>query len=42
MNYGKPFNLDAKAIKWVEDTLANLSVEEKIKQLFIDMAAPVP
>lgn len=41
MNYGKPFNLDTNAIKWVEDTLRSLSLEEKIKQLFIDMAAPV-
>ena len=41
MNYGKPFNLNEEQIIWVENTLKNLTLEEKIKQLFIDMAAPV-
>ena len=29
----KPYNLDAEGIKWVEDTIAGMSVEEKIGQL---------
>lgn len=31
---GMPFNLDDKAIKWVEDTKASMTLEEKIGQLF--------
>jgi beta-N-acetylhexosaminidase len=31
-----PFNLDADAVAWVESTLAGLSLEEKIGQLFIN------
>jgi beta-N-acetylhexosaminidase len=30
----KPFNLDDKGIKWVEDTLEGMTLEEKIGQLF--------
>ena len=30
----KPFYLEQAAISWVEDTLKNMSVEEKIGQLF--------
>ena len=37
----KPFNLKEEDIKWVETTLSKMSLDEKIKQLFIDMAAPV-
>jgi len=31
----KPFYLDESQIKWVEDTIASMSLEEKIGQLFI-------
>jgi beta-N-acetylhexosaminidase len=31
-----PFNLDADAVAWVESTLAGMSLEEKIGQLFIN------
>ena len=31
---GKPFFLDEKGIRWVEETLASMSVKEKIGQLF--------
>lgn len=33
----KPFYLDDTAVSWVEDTIASMSVEEKIGQLFIVM-----
>src|SRR5262245_21505706 len=29
-----PFNLDAAAIAWARDTLARLSAEDKLRQLF--------
>lgn len=32
-----PFNLDASGVAWVEDTLASLTLEEKIGQLFINL-----
>lgn len=35
----KPFNLDEKGIKWVKDTIANMTIEEKIGQLFVNMGA---
>lgn len=35
----KPYNLDAEGIKWVQETIANMSDEEKIGQLFINMGA---
>ena len=35
----KPFNLTDKDIKWVEDTIANMTIEEKIGQLFVNMGA---
>ena len=35
----KPYNLDAEGIKWVKDTIAGMSVEEKIGQLFINMGS---
>jgi beta-N-acetylhexosaminidase len=31
-----PFNLDDDAVAWVESTLAGMSPEEKIGQLFIN------
>lgn len=31
----KPFNLNAEQLKWVEDTIASMTLEEKIGQLFI-------
>ena len=30
----KPFNLNDKQIKWVKDTLASMTLDEKIGQLF--------
>ena len=35
----KPYNLDEQGIKWVEETIANMTIEEKIGQLFINMGA---
>ena len=34
---GKPFYLEDADIQWVENTLASLSLDEKIGQLFMDM-----
>lgn len=31
----KPFNLDDEAVAWVENTLASMTLEEKIGQLFV-------
>lgn len=36
----KPFYLSDEDIKWVEDTIAGMTLEEKIGQLFIGMATP--
>lgn len=33
----KPFLLDDDAVRWVEETFASMSQEEKISQLFVDM-----
>ena len=33
----KPFYLSDEDIKWVENTLANLTLDEKIGQIFVDM-----
>jgi beta-N-acetylhexosaminidase len=33
----KPFYLSDEDIKWVEETLANLTLDEKIGQVFVDM-----
>lgn len=33
----KPFNLSDSDIKWVEETLASLTLDEKIGQIFVDM-----
>ena len=38
----KPFNLNDAQIEWVNETLKKMTEDDKIKQLFIDMAAPVP
>ena len=35
----KPYNLDEQGIKWVEETIANMTIEEKIRQLFVNMGA---
>ncbi|MBQ6820699.1 MAG: beta-hexosaminidase [Clostridium sp.] len=35
----KPYNLDDEGVKWVEDTIANMTIEEKIGQLFVNMGA---
>ncbi|MBC5996726.1 beta-hexosaminidase [Romboutsia ilealis] len=35
----QPYNLDDEGVKWVQDTIANMTIEEKIGQLFINMGA---
>ncbi len=35
----KPFNLSDEDITWVKNTIANMSIEEKIGQLFFNMGA---
>jgi beta-N-acetylhexosaminidase len=35
----KPFCLDAEGVKWVRDTIAGMTVEEKIGQLFFNMGS---
>lgn len=35
----KPYNLEEEDIKWVKDTIENMTLEEKIGQLFINMGA---
>lgn len=35
----KPYNLDEQSIQWVKDTIANMTIEEKIGQLFVNMGA---
>ena len=35
----KPYYLDDDGVKWVEDTIALMTVEEKIGQLFVNMGA---
>ena len=37
----KPFYLNKEETEWVQNTLFGMSLSDKIKQLFIDMAAPV-
>ena len=34
-----PFNLDDEAIEWVNTTIAEMTGEEKIGQLFVNMGA---
>lgn len=38
----RPFYLNKEETEWVENTFSKMLVDDKIKQLFIDMAAPVP
>lgn len=35
----KPYNLDDQGVKWVQDTIANMTIEEKIGQLFVNMGS---
>lgn len=35
----KPYYLDQEAIKWVEDTISSMTLEEKICQLFVNMGS---
>lgn len=35
----KPYNLNEEQIRWVEETIQSMTVEEKIGQLFIDMVS---
>lgn len=35
----KPYFLDDEAVKWVKDTIASMTIEEKIGQLFVNMGA---
>ena len=35
----KPYYLNDEQIKWVEDTIASMTIEEKIGQLFVNMVA---
>ncbi|MDO4259112.1 MAG: glycoside hydrolase family 3 N-terminal domain-containing protein [Actinomycetaceae bacterium] len=37
--WAQPFNLDPDAITWVNETIASMSDEEKIGQLFVNMGA---
>ena len=37
----KPFFLNDEQIKWVEDTIAGMTLEEKLGQLFV-LLKPVP
>ena len=36
----KPYNLNADQIKWVEDTIASMTDEEKVGQLFVNLFFP--
>lgn len=35
----KPYNLDDASVKWVQDTIAGMTIEEKIGQLFVNMGS---
>lgn len=35
----KPYNLDDEGVKWVEETIENMSLDEKIGQLFVNMGS---
>ncbi|MCP1661072.1 hypothetical protein [Neisseria perflava] len=35
----KPYNLSQADIDWVENTIASMSLEEKIGQLFVNMGS---
>ena len=34
-----PYNLDDAGVQWVKDTIANMTIEEKIGQLFVNMGS---
>ena len=34
---GKPFYLDDEGIRWVEDAIASMTLEEQVGQLFVQM-----
>ncbi len=36
----KPFNLSDEDIRWVEETIGGMTLEEKVGQLFIGNATP--
>lgn len=38
----KPFNLNSEQIKWVEETMSNMTLDEKIGQLFLIVAGIDP
>ena len=35
----KPYYLDDEGVQWVEDTIASMTTEEKIGQLFFNMGS---
>nr|NLD40843.1 beta-hexosaminidase [Actinomycetales bacterium] len=35
----QPYNLDAEGVRWVEETLAGMTDEEKVGQLFVNMGS---
>ena len=35
----RPYNLDEESIRWVEETIDNMTIEEKIGQLFVNMGS---
>lgn len=35
----KPYNLKPEAIEWIEETIENMTIDEKIGQLFVNMGA---
>ena len=37
----KPFYLNDEDVKWIESTLKEMSLDDKVRQLFVSMAAPV-
>lgn len=37
--HAKPYNLTAEDIQWIKDTLASMTLEEKIGQLFVNMGS---
>lgn len=37
--HAKPYNLNAEDIQWIEETMASMSLEEKIGQLFVNMGS---
>ena len=37
----QPYNLTDDDIKWVQDTISSMTIEEKIGQLFVNMGSRV-